>query len=396
MRRISVEERRARLAIRHRLVAPAQSAAEAADSVVVLHATDAASVYLSAAARMASPAMTAIEHALYEKRTLVRILGMRRTVFVVPVELVPVVQAACTDAIAARERRQFVKVLREAGIGADADVDGWLTEVGEAAVRALRARGQALSVELSEDEPRLREKFLVNPGKKYEGHVSVAGRLLPILAAEGRIIRGRPRGTWISTQYRWAPAETWLPGGLAAWPAEAARVELIRRWLAAFGPGTVADIKWWTGLPATDVKRALAEIRPVEVELDGGVTGLVLAADAEPVGAPDPWVALLPALDPTPMGWTERDWYLGEHRAALFDRSGNIGPTVWCDGRIVGGWAQRTDGEIGVRLLTDIGADRAKEVAVAAERLGEWLGPARFTPKFRTPLERELTSSPGT
>jgi hypothetical protein len=392
MRKIGVAERRARLAVRHHLAAPAGSAVETAAGLVALHATDAASVYLSATARMATPTMEAVERALYEERALVRMLGMRRTVFVVPVELVPVVQAACADAIAVRERRKLVQLLTEAGIGTGADVAGWLTEVGESAVRALLARGEALSVELSEDEPRLREQFVVNHGKKYEAKISVASRLLFILAAEGRIIRGRPRGSWISTQYRWAPAETWLPDGLTTWSAAAAQTELIRRWLAAFGPGTVADIKWWTGLSAGEVKRALAEIRPVEVELDDGATGLVLAGDAEPVAPPEPWVALLPALDPTPMGWTERGWYLGEHRAALFDRSGNIGPTVWCDGRIVGGWAQRPDGEIAVRLLEDIGADRAKEVTVAAKRLGRRLGPARFAAKFRTPLERELST----
>ena len=62
---------------------------------------------------------------------------------------------------------------------------------------------------------------------------------------------------------------------------------------------------------------------------------------------PDPTAALLPALDPTPMGWVERDWFLGEHRAPLFDRTGNIGPTIFWQGRVVGGWAQRADGEIG-------------------------------------------------
>ena len=72
----------------------------------------------------------------------------------------------------------------------------------------------------------------------------------------------------------------------------------------------------------------------------------MLAADTDPVPEPEPWIALLPALDPTPMGWSGRDWYLpAEHRAALFDRTGNIGPSVWCDGRIVGGWAQRPDGD---------------------------------------------------
>jgi hypothetical protein len=82
------------------------------------------------------------------------------------------------------------------------------------------------------------------------------------------------------------------------------------------------------------------------------------------------------------MGWRERAWYVGDHTAALFDRSGNIGPTVWWDGRIVGGWAQRKDGEITVRLLEDAGAE--------AQRASGVVGPARITPRFRTPLEREL------
>ena len=94
------------------------------------------------------------------------------------------------------------------------------------------------------------------------------------------------------------------------------------------------------------------------------------------------------------MGWRERAWYVGEHTAALFDRSGNIGPTAWWDGRIVGGWAQRQDGEITVRLLEDAGAEAAAAIAAEAERLREWIGPGvRITPRFRTPLERELSGS---
>jgi hypothetical protein len=92
------------------------------------------------------------------------------------------------------------------------------------------------------------------------------------------------------------------------------------------------------------------------------------------------------------MGWTQRDWFLGEHGPALFDRSGNAGPTVWWDGRIVGGWAQRADGEVVFRLFEDVGSDAFRAVEAAAERLATWLGKLRVTPRFRTPLERELTS----
>jgi len=205
-------------------------------------------------------------------------------------------------------------------------------------------------------------------------------------------MRGRPRGSWTSTQWTWSPTDTWLPGGMPDVPVAAARVELVRRWLAAFGPGTVADLRWWTGWTAAAVKQALAAIRPVEVDLGGGSTGLLLSGDTDPVPDTGPWVALLPALDPTPMGWSERSWYLGVHAPLLFDRTGNVGPTVWSDGRIVGGWAQRAGGEVVYRLLEDVGRDTAAAVEATAGRLSDWIGPVRVTPRFRTPLERELTA----
>jgi hypothetical protein len=388
VRSMGIGERRARLGTRHRLASAARAATtvEVARGVVALHATDAASVFLSVRARTAPVEVTAIERALYEERSLIRMLGMRRTVFVVPVELAPVVQAACTAAIAAVQRRTYTKFLVAAGAGDGA----WLREVEDATLRALAARGEATGSQLSADEPRLRTQVLLAEGKKYEARQNITTWVLFMLAADGRIVRGRPRGGWTSSQYHWSPMEAWLPGGMADLPAEAARVELVRRWLAAFGPGTVADLRWWTGWTAGHVKQALAAIGPAEVDL-GGVTGLVLPDDLEPVEAPAPWVALLPALDPTPMGWAERSWYLGEHAPLLFDRSGNVGPSVWSDGRIVGGWARRADGEVVYRLLEDVGADVAAAVEAEAARVADWIGPVRVVPRFRTPLEKELT-----
>jgi hypothetical protein len=391
VRRIGVQERRARLALRHHL-APAARAASAvgvARDLVGLHGTDPASVFLAAAARMRRPEVGAIERAIYEDRVLLRLLGMRRTMFVVPVELAPVVQAACTDAIAAAQRSLLLRLLEESGI--TDDPKRWLGEVEEATIAALAARGQALAAELATDEPRLREQIQYAEGKSYASRQSVSTRVLLVLAAEGRIARGRPRGSWISGQYRWSLMESWLPGGMAEWSAEAAQAELVRRWLAAFGPGTMADLRWWTGLTAGQVKRALAGVGAVEVDLDG-TPGLVLDGDLEPPAAVAPWVALLPALDPTVMGWRERDWYLGAHGPTLFDRNGNAGPTVWWDGRVVGGWASRAGGEIAVRLLEDVGAEGTAAVEAAAGGLADWLGGVRVTPRFRTPLERELSA----
>ncbi len=178
-------------------------------------------------------------------------------------------------------------------------------------------------------------------------------------------------------------------------PAAAARTVLAARWLRAFGPARVDDLKWWTGWSLGDVRRALDDLDVADVDLDGSA-GIALADDLAPVAAPEPWAALLPALDPTPMGWAERDWFLGDLGPQVFDRSGNIGPTVWWDGCIVGTWAQRKDGEIVTRVLTDDhragGRDATTAIAAEAERLGEWLGDVRVTPRFRTPIERQLAA----
>ena len=126
MQRIDVEERRARLVCRHRLAPEtrARDPLEATRSVVVLHSTDAVTVFLSVHARTEGVSPAEIERALYEERSLVRVLGMRRTLFVVPRELVPVVYAACTRTIAARERRRL---------------EGWIS--GQRHLDATRRRG---------------------------------------------------------------------------------------------------------------------------------------------------------------------------------------------------------------------------------------------------------------
>ncbi|WP_433280429.1 winged helix DNA-binding domain-containing protein [Pseudonocardia xinjiangensis] len=391
--RIGTAQRRARLGRRHRL-APGHAAPDSvagvvgvADALVALHATDPASVVLAVLARSDAAAPT-VERALHDERALVRMLSMRRTVWVTALDVAPVLQAACTLDVAAVQRRKLVQHLERAGVAEDPAV--WLADVEASALRALVARGEATAVELVTDEPRLRTRIVVPPDDTPQNMTS---RALLVLAADGHIARGRPLGGWTSTQYRWSPTSAWWPGGMPELDPAAAHAELARRWLTAFGPAPVADLKWWTGWTMARTRAALTAVGAVAVDLDG-VPGVVLPDDVEPVAQPEPWVALLPGLDPTAMGWQDRGWYLGPHKAALFDRSGNIGPTVWSDGRIVGGWAQRADGTVALRLLEDIGTEATTAVHATAERLSARIGDVRVTPRFRTPLERELTTLP--
>ncbi|MEU8757678.1 winged helix DNA-binding domain-containing protein [Streptomyces sp. NPDC048659] len=381
-------ERRARLGLRHRLARDARAAAaeEVADALVALHATDPATVFLAAGARLADgrDPVAEVERALYEERTLTRMHGMRHTVFVVPSPLAAAVHSSTSEAAAVRERAALVKQL---AAGSDFDA-AWLAGTERLVLAELARRGEATGAELGDAVPRLRASYVYGVGTAQEGPQPVSSRVLRVLGMEGRIVRGRPQGSWTSSRFRWAPAPPH-----AEVPAAEARAALVRRWLAAYGPATEADLKWWTGWKVTDVRHALAAVGAEPVALDDGTVGHLPPDDLDPVpeGAAGPWAALLPALDPTPMGWQSRDWYLDPaHRPALFDRSGNIGPTVWWDGRIVGGWAQRPDGTVAHRLLADVGAEAVRAIGAEAARLAEWVGEVRITPRFRTPLEREL------
>ena len=89
MQRIDVAERRARLVSRHRLdpAARARDPLEVARSLVCLHATDAVTVFLAVQARSDGVAPADVETALYDDRSVVRLLAMRRTLWAVPREL---------------------------------------------------------------------------------------------------------------------------------------------------------------------------------------------------------------------------------------------------------------------------------------------------------------------
>jgi hypothetical protein len=390
VRSFSIEERRDRLAARHGLTGRFASVAEATEAMVVLHATDPATVYLSALARCASPSIEAVSRALYDDRSIVRILAMRRTLFAVPAGLVTVVERSSTDEVAANQRKLLAELL--AGSGID-DPTRWLAAAAAELEAALPAGG-ASARQITGLVPRLATKVVLGPGTKWETTTGATSRVLLLLAAEGLLVRGRPAGRWTGRQYQWHLRRHWLAGAgeaSAAHTLAGASTELVRRWLAAFGPATFDDLRWWTGWKVRQLRPAVEALDVVEVDL-GGTTGLALADDIDSEPAPGPWVALLPALDPTPMGWKERGWYLGPHQGPLFDRSGNIGPTVWVDGRIVGGWGQRPDGTIVSRLLEDVGSDHRDLIDRQAANLAQLMGDTVVKPSFPTPLQRELSS----
>ncbi len=389
---INTAQRRARLGQRHFLAAGAKSAINVAEALLGLHSSDPATPYLSCQARVDGFDALDLEQALYEDRTLLRMLGMRRTMFVVPPQLGEVIDAACTQRLVGGQRQRLVGYIEAQGITTAGDA--WLEDVESRTMEALADLGEATARDLTARVPELAVKLSFGHGKKWAGQVGLSTRVLFLLATSNRIIRTRPRGGWTSTQYRWARTDQWLDTPFGALDRPEAQTQLVAKWLTSYGPGTLTDIKWWTGWGVGLTRAALAGCGAVEVDL-GGEVGYVLPGDLETPEETEPWAALLPSLDLTVMGWKDRDWYLGEHQDQLYDSNGNAGPTIWSDGRIVGGWAQHPDGEIRLEYLEPLSNAAIAKIELQAEALQLWLGERRHIPRFRTPVERRLNDSEG-
>lgn len=390
MLHISTEERRRRFAVRHFLAEPADDVETVADRLVGLHSSDPTTVYLSAWARVADFSRDDLAGALYERRSLLRMLGMRKTLFVQTRHNAAVMDSACTRKLAPPEYRRLAKLLEEHGIAEDGPA--WIDDVIVKTALAFEDRGAATARELKEDVPELSETIEYAPDKPYGGTFGVVTRILFFMACDRLVVRAEPLGSWVSGQYRWAQLHDWIGAELPELDTANAQAELLGRWLAAFGPGTFTDLKWWTGWTVRDTKAALATIEAVEVELDEG-TGWVLPDDLADSADPQPWVALLPSLDSTTMGWKERDWYVGDHTAELFDRNGNAGHTIWVDGRVVGAWAARDGGHVVWELLEDVGSEAAGLIEAKAAALEDWLEGTSISPRFAAPLDKRLAKA---
>ncbi len=360
--------------------------------MVVLHATDPATVYLSVLARCAEASIDDVARVLYEDRAMVRMMAMRRTLFVVPLDLAPVVHHAASLGVAATMRKTLMKQLStlptEPELPTDPDaLAAWLEGVEEGVEKAVLDLGVASGAKIGSAEPRLRTAILPTTDKAYDVRRTITSQVLAMMGAEGRLVRREPLGAWTSRTHTWESSEAWWPGGLADLPADEARAALVAAYLRAFGPVSETDVAWWTGWALGVTRRAIAAAGALEVD------GLLLhPEDTDPVEEPEPTAALLPALDPTPMGWKERGWFLPEDHTALYDTMGNVGPTIWWGGEVIGAWTVRKDGTIATRVMEDRGREAAAAVEAAAERLHPRLGGAAVTPSFPTPVEKELRS----
>lgn len=322
-----------------------------------LHATGATVPYLSLWARSATFAKGKLEEALYEKRSLGKVLCMRDTLFILPKELLPVAYQATMKS----REALMTRYLRGSGLSREE------YEHRMALILKTLASGAKTSAEIAR-------------GIDGNHGLKVALAFAP---NDWQLIRTRPRGTWRSNLYEYSPFALWFPDvDLNSIGPEKAKVQLVRHYLATFGPAKEEDIAWWSGFSKGETKTALEalgkEVANIEIsDLDGEF--LILVAEIEPLERSEPGghrLFLLPSLDPYIMGYKDRERFLApEHYSKVFDRAGNAMPTIWAEGRVVGVWQEKSPkASLILLLFQEIGAPYLRGVEAEAHRLGKFLG----------------------
>ncbi len=220
----------------------------------------------------------------------------------------------------------------------------WGKQLGELEVDEVVAAG----LELLAERPRTRAELRILLASGWpESDSSVMAYAVAFLNA---LVQVPPRGLWkASGQATWAPAETWLGSRP---DASLSPDSVILRYLGAFGPATVADIRTWSGF--TGLREVVARLRTrLRTFRDEAGKELLDVLDAP---LPDPETPapprFLPEYDNVMLAHAERSRILNGRGPGLpFPRGTWIG-TLLVDGFYRANWSVSDDaGE--ARLIVD-------------------------------------------
>jgi winged helix DNA-binding protein len=244
------------------------------------------------------------------------------------------------------------------GAALDVAPPAWVTPETQARVEPL-----VESLRRFAAEPRTRAE--INDWLEQEHGLSIAGPngLWYALRLQGRIVHSPGSSLWRGTQ-----RPSFVAVDYQEVDPEAARAQLVRRYLAAFGPATRKDISKWSGLRVRDFAASLDGLRRFRDE-QGGELYDVSRAPFPPGDSPAP-ARFLPKWDNTLL---DRARLLPEeYRAAVVRSNADVEQTFLVDGLVAGTWRFR-DGRLTTAPFAPLPRAAKRELEDEAARLEAWL-----------------------
>lgn len=274
--------------------------------------------------------------------------------------LKPTVMRGTLHLITARDYPLFWAALR--------DMPTWFNEthLGHALKAVQGAR------ELAEAEP-LTMKTALAYLEETHGHVDIeARRIFHAVRRHAHLLHAPETALWTTR-----PAAVYHPYPEPdAIDVLTARVELVRRYLAAFGPATRADIADWSGLRVADFAPALEALEPLRrFRNEEGKQLLDLPrAPLPPADTPAP-VRFLPKWDNTLLAHADRRRVVSDElRKGVIAKNGDVAATILVDGIVVGTWTYARQEKVRIELAAPISRNDRRQVEEEAARLEAWLG----------------------
>ncbi len=286
-----------------------------------LHATNATTPYLSLLARTNSFAQKTLKEELYQKKALAKMTYVRKTMFILPADMLP-------TAFAAVQRN--VKILTEQHLKYLQLSQKEYKSTAKKILDILKNRGKTLN--------ELKAEMGAVPNLMY---------IVRMMSFQGLLIRGAPKSGWKSSLHTYYSFKEYFPNmDKKIVKEKEALCFVIKQYITNYGPVTETDITWWTGYPKSRVRESLKEIQEELTTIKiSGLEGQFFIHSSQSdwlkhfQNQENNTVNILPCLDPYLMGYKIRDRYLEKKfYSYVFDRSGNATTTILYAGKVVGIW----------------------------------------------------------
>jgi hypothetical protein len=186
------------------------------------------------------------------------------------------------------------------------------------------------------------------PGRRERPNSDICHRIIQKLCDMGILVRAAAKG-WKGNEFTYGVLKSWLPEmSLKPDNPETARTETVRKYLRAYGPATIEDVAWWTGLPIVQCQRSIAHLRREAVRFHvetyrDDMIGLKETVENLRKRSPgEEEIQLLPPWDPYTLGWRCRKRIAEKDLMPfLYDAHGNATSVIVDGGRIIGMWQFR-------------------------------------------------------